>query len=69
MSDQLDRIVTSDPLLDNAEAEWFKRQFESLAASHGFPIAPAARSPEAASPRPPGRRSAPQGLPAEPIPV
>lgn len=32
-------IVTSDPLLNNAEAEWFREQFEKLAEQNGFPVA------------------------------
>lgn len=38
MPDVFIRIVHFDPLLSNAEAEWFKDQFERIAAAHGFPI-------------------------------
>lgn len=34
------RIVSADPLLNNAEAEWFKNHFENLAADLGFPTKP-----------------------------
>ena len=39
MPDIFIRIVNFDPLLSNAEAEWFKDQFERIAAAYGFPIA------------------------------
>lgn len=39
MPDVFIRIVHFDPLLSNAEAEWFKDQFERIAAAYGFPIA------------------------------
>ena len=32
-----ERAVTADPLLNNAEAEWFRDRFEELARRHGFP--------------------------------
>lgn len=45
MPDVFIRIVHFDPLLSNAEAEWFKDQFERIAAAHGFPIAREPRRP------------------------
>lgn len=60
-----EEIIKADPLLNNAEADWFKDQFERMALAHGFPTEPGRVRREATRPCPrdPGKQDRCQDAP------
>lgn len=60
---EIEQIVKADPLLNNAEAEWFKNQFEQMAVANGF----ASHLPRRETPERPLAGSASSGRAREPI--